>query len=140
MSRNITLPSVKADGEKPFVMASKFQDGVVCIATEGRVKPNKSWFHPRAEITVSELEAGQPIGVFGYYKTLTLEFTDDISKNAGVWAQDLLASEAVDISGRISIKGNTLTIQGDLIDEIGTSCNDEDDISAPGLVLRVSNN
>lgn len=138
MSRNIPLPDVKTDGEKPFVMASKFQNGAVCIATEGRVYPDKSWFHPRVEISVSELEIDKPIGVFGHYETLILVFSADVSKNAVVWAQDLLDDKAVDISDMISIQGNTIIIPGDLIDEIGTSCNDEGDISGPGLVLRVA--
>lgn len=138
MSRNIALPHVKADGEKPFVMASRFQNGAVCIATEGRVKPNKSWFHPRAEISVSELEIDKPIGIFGHYESLILNFTDDLSREAIVWVQDLLSEEAVDISDMISIRGNMMIIPGDLIDEIGTLCNDEGDISVPGLVLQVA--
>ena len=138
MSRNIALPDVKTDGEMPFVMASRFQDGAVCIATEGRVKPDDSWFHPRADISVSEIEQDMPIGVFGHYESLALIFTDAISKDAIVWAQDLLSESAVDISDMISIRGNRVIIPGDLIDEIGTSCNDEGDISGPGLLLRVA--
>lgn len=38
-----------------FLLASRFGDGAVCIATEGRVKPDNSWFHPRAEISVPGL-------------------------------------------------------------------------------------
>jgi len=138
MSRNIGLPSVATDGEKPYVMASRFENGAVCIATEGRIKPDDSWFHPRAEVAVSDLQQESPIGIFGHYKTLTLVFADEISEKAKVWAQDLLADAAVDISERVEIKGRKLIIPGDLIDEIGTSCNDAGDISVPGLVLRVN--
>lgn len=54
-----------------------------------------------------------------------------------IWAQDLLADEATDIIDRVLIKGNTLTIPGELIDQVGTSAGDAGDISAPGMVLQL---
>ena len=52
MVRNIAMPEVKIVGDRPYVMASKFPNGAICIATEGRVKPECSWYHPRADITL----------------------------------------------------------------------------------------
>lgn len=137
MSRNIALPVVKTDGPWPFVMASKFPNGAVCIATEGRVKPGNSWFHPRADITLSEVEPGKPIGIFGLYSSLSLIVMDDLPKKVTVWAQDLLRGRAIDITQKLTIKGKRITIPGNLIKEIGTSGNTENDISTPGLVLRI---
>jgi len=136
MARNMPLPKVEIDGDPPYVMASKFPNGPVCVATEGRVKPDNQWFHPRAKVTIQAGSPAHPIGIFGHYKSLTIQFTANIS-NKKVWAQDLLADNAVDITKKVTIKDKTLIIPGKLIDEIGTSAAHHGDISAPGLVLKL---
>ena len=138
MARNIALPEVRSEGLAPYVMAAKFPDGTAAIATEGRVTPTETWVHPRADITLRELEPGQPIGVFGHYKSLTLIFKNDLPAGAAVYAQDLLSEEATDITKDIEVRGNTLLIPGALIDKIGTAAKSEGDLSAPGLVLKVA--
>jgi hypothetical protein len=137
VARNIALPKVEKEGLAPYVMASKFPNGAVAIATEGRVQPDKSWILPRANITLREAELNEPIGVFGHYESLTLEFDQNIPEDARIYAQDMLAKEAIEITGDILTNDNRITISGALIDKIGTMENDENDISAPGLVIKV---
>ena len=137
MARNIPLPQVLSDGDPPYVMASAYPNGPVAIATEGRVKPEDQWYHPRAKIQVQIKDPAQPIGIFGHYRELILEFAQPLQGVKKVWAQDLLAEQATDIKNKVTIKGNTLTIPGELIDKIGTSAGDKGDISVPGLVLQL---
>ena len=137
MSRNIALPGVKTHGEVPYVLASKFPNGAVCIATEGRAKPNQSWIHPRADIMLNEVDVNQPIGIFGHYNTLSLDFQEVLPRKFSVVAQDLLSTNAMDITEKVSISGSMVKISGELIDEIGTMENSNGDISVPGLVLKV---
>jgi len=137
MARNIPLPKVEIDGEPPYVMASKFKNGAICIATEGRVKPEESWYHPRANILIEVDDAKEPIGVFGRYSSLTLELNSPVDENAVILAQDLLAEKAVDISKEVKIKDNRIIIPGDLIDRVGTMAATEGDISVPGLVIQI---
>ena len=137
LARNIALPKVKANGDVPYVMASKFPNGEVCIATEGRVRPDQSWFHPRVDITLSELDLHKPIGIFGHYKTLSLEFEQEIPGEGKIYAQDLLSPHASEITDRVSVSGSIVKIPGELIDDIGTRENDDGDISVPGLVLKI---
>ncbi|NQU53502.1 MAG: hypothetical protein HQ522_13290 [Bacteroidetes bacterium] len=137
MARNISLPTVECEGAKPYVLASKFPNGAVCIATEGRVKPEESWFYPRANVCLNVGSDDVLIGVFGHYKTLSLQFDHKLSKNATVWAQDLLAEKAVDISSLVSVKKNRLIIPGEVIDKFGTIAGDKGDISVPGLVIKI---
>ncbi len=141
MSRNMPLPMVEIDGEPPYVMATTYPNGSVCVATEGRVRPEDNWFHPRAVVTIQIKDAIHPIGIFGHYDKLILEFQEALNPE-NIWAQDLLANSATDIKSKVKIEGNKITIPGELIDEIGTSENDKGDISSPGLVIRVkfSNN
>jgi hypothetical protein len=137
MCRNMPLPTVEFAGEAPYVMASHFPNGPVCVATEGRVSPEDQWFEPRAKVTLQIKDAAQPIGVFGHYEELVLDFAGGLEGVTQVWAQDLLADQAIDIKGAVTISGRTLSIPGDLIDRIGTAENDEGDISLPGLVIRL---
>lgn len=137
MARNMPLPKVEAQGDAPYVMASTYPNGPVCVATEGRVKPGDQWVHPRARVTFQVKDATQAIGIFGHYDELVIEFSEPPNGIANVWAQDLLADKATDISRLVKIKGHRLTIPGRLIDELGTSAGDEGDISVPGMVLQL---
>ncbi|MCG6189376.1 hypothetical protein [Maribellus maritimus] len=137
MARNMPLPEVEIDGEPPYVMATTYPNGAVCIATEGRVRPDDNWFHPRAKVTIKIKDVTQPIGIFGHYNMLIIEFPETISPE-NIWAQDLLADSATDIKPKVKIEGNSIYIPGELIDKIGISAGDKDDISAPGMVIKLN--
>lgn len=140
MARNIELPEVKFKELAPYVLASKFPNGSIAIVTEGRVIPNQSWIHPRADVTLKEAEINKPIGVFGHYQTLTIEFTEKLPKGILIYGQDLLSKTAIDITEKVIIFNNKIKISGKLIDTIGTSAGDKDDISSPGMVIKVMAN
>ncbi|WP_044303420.1 hypothetical protein [Rhodopirellula sallentina] len=137
MSRNMPLPIVETDGDAPYVCATTYPNGPTGIATEGRVSPANQWYHPRAKVSVQIRDASQPIGIAGHYQQLKLGFAGSIEDVKHVWAQDLLAAESIDIKSQVSIQGATMTIDGNLIDELGTSEADRGDLSAPGLVIRL---
>ncbi len=137
MSRNMPLPRVEIDGEPPYVSATTYPNGPTGIATEGRVNADDHWYHPRAKVSVQIKNASQPIGIVGHYKELVLEFAGTIEGVSHVWAQDLLANKATDIRSEVAVEGNTLSIDGRLIDAVGTSAGDQGDISVPGIVLKL---
>ncbi len=137
MARNMPLPKVEASADAPYVMASTYPNGPLCVATEGRVKPDDQWYHPRAKVTVQVKDAHQPIGVFGHYQQLVLEFDGPLDGIRHIWAQDLLTEKAEDIRDQVNITGHSLIIPGKLIDRLGTSAGDPGDISVPGLVIRL---
>ena len=118
-------------------MVSKFPNGSIAIATEGRVTPDQSWIHPKADIILKQAEVNKSIGIFGYYESLSLEFSQHLTEKIKIYAQDLLAKKAIDITRKVMINKNSIIIPGDLIEEIGTSAGDEGDISAPGMVIQI---
>jgi hypothetical protein len=138
MSRNISLPEVEFESLAPYVMASKFPNNAIAIATEGRVMPENSWIEPKASIKLKEVEMNTAIGLFGHYKSLTLEFNSELAEEISVLAQDLLAEKPIDITKDVIIKKNSIIIPGNLIDRIGTMENDENDISVPGMVVKIN--
>jgi hypothetical protein len=137
MARNMPLPKVESDGPAPFVCASTYPNGPTGIATEGRVSPDKRWFEPRAKVTVKIKDASQPIGIVGRYKELVLEFASSLEGVEHIWAQDLLVDNSEDIKSKIKIHGNSISLSGELIDEIGLAAASSGDLSVPGMVLRL---
>jgi len=139
MARNMPLPKVEVEcGEpKPFVCVTTYPNGPTGIATEGRVSPENRWSEPRAKVVVQIKDASQPIGIVGRYRELILDFAGSIEHVETVWAQDLLADRAVDITSKVVISNNSLAIPGEVIDAVGTSAGDAGDLSVPGMVLRL---
>ena len=140
MARNIALPEVKHKELAPYLMASKFPNGAIAITTEGRVTPSQSWIHPKADIVLKEVEVNKPIGIFGYYQSLTLELEQNLSQEITIYAQDLLSKKAIDITKKIAIYENSIKIPGVLIDKIGMMENDTLDVSVPGMVIKIMYN
>lgn len=137
MARNMPLPEVKISGLAPRVMAAKFPNGAVAVATEGRVTPEESWQHPRATVILKSVEEGKPIGIFGHYASLVLVFDRPLPENIRVYGQDLLADRAEEITRQAARDGNRLILPGALIDSLGTLAGDPGDISVPGMVVEV---
>ena len=142
MSRNCALPQaspVTEGGDIPFVCASKYPEGPLAIATLPRTLSNAHISKPvRADVTIDGVDPDQPVGIFGLYNSLKIVFTEDISARK-VYAQDLLADEAEDCTGAVTIHGNTLILSGDWIDRTGLAARThENDTSEPGLILKLS--
>lgn len=136
LSRGLPLPEVQSDGEPPFVVAGRFPNGALAVAVQGRTTPGQNWIVSPTDVTLQVGSAPGPIGIFGRYRSLTLRF--DAPVNAvRILAQDLAGQSAEDITSRVTIKGNTLTLPGALIEKVGLSAHSQGDMSDPGLVLVI---
>jgi hypothetical protein len=138
----LPLPTVKVDdGEPPFVIASRNPNGAIAIATLGRTicasPTDRKYWTPLADITLAAGKLTGHIGIFGHYKTLTLSFDAPMTGRT-ILAQDILADQAKDITDQAVIKGNTITLPGSLIEQIGLEKADPGDKSDPGLVISIS--
>jgi hypothetical protein len=133
----LDLPEVRVpDGvAPPFVMVTRSQNGPVAIATIGRTI-DREYLTPKARITQFVGDA-DTIGIFGIYESLTLRFSQPIG-NARIFAQDLAAAESQDITERVNIDGNAISIDGETIAEIGLGKACPGDRSEPGVVLKLS--
>lgn len=139
ISRCMPLPEVRTDGgEAPYVMASRYPNGAVCVTTAERLLLEEhTWATPRADVTLQMGDAKGPIGIFGYYKSLKLCFDKPLPEKARIWAQDLKGKKPVNITAEVSIYGNSLTLPGSLLERIGTQASTPGDVSAPGLVMVI---
>jgi hypothetical protein len=136
VTRNIAIPEVKGNGEKPLVFASRFPNGAVAIAAQERTQVGRAWYMLACDVTVSVSDAPGLFGVFGYFDGLTRIF-DKSLRDRRILAQDLAGDEALDVSNEVQVRGNNLRIAGDVIRKIGLYNATVDDGSAPGLVINV---
>lgn len=136
ITRNVGLPEVKAKGEKPFVFAARFPNGAVAIATQERTHVGNAWYMPESEVTLFVSDAPGPFGIFGYFDELTLNF-DWSLVGKRVFAQDLAANEARDITNQVQVRERILRIPGHVIRQVGLQKATTNDLSAPGLVIAI---
>ena len=139
ISRCMPLPEVHTEGGlSPFVLASRYPNGAVCVATVERLLLEEhTWTTPRADITLQITDAKGPVGIFGFYRSLKLCYDKPLPPSVRIWAQDLIGKKPVDITSEVEMKGNTLTLPGSLLERIGTQAKHPFDESAPGLILVV---
>lgn len=141
MARGCELPRVVPTGElKPFVCASKNPEtGAYAIATIARTVDPNSDITALADIEFAVGGADALIGIFGYYASLTLKYSESL-EGRRIYAEDLLsdvnaADAALDITDEVKIDGNTVTLGGRLLRRIGLSARSNSEPSVPSLVL-----
>lgn len=134
-ARNMPLPKVSAAGERPFVVAGRNPKGPLAVATLPRLSREKRIHDALADVTIEAGDGTQPVGVFGHYRSLTINFSRAVA-GSRVLAQDLAGTEAADITSRVQRVGtNGIRLPCELIEQIGRSAASPGDVSDPGLVL-----
>jgi hypothetical protein len=136
VSRGLPLPEVTSDHDSPFVIAGRFPNSAVAVATQGRTFQGKNWIFPPADVSLDVGTSRGPFGIFGHYRSLTLRFLLPVG-TVRILAQDLAGGNATDITSQVIIKDNTLTLPGALIDKVGLSAATPGDLSDPGMVLVI---
>jgi hypothetical protein len=118
----------------PFIIASRNPNGAIGIATLGRIQGKENYYTPKVAVTLQIPSWTSPIGIFGEYSSLTLQSSTPCDASQ-IWAQDLGADLAIDVTKEIQREANRISLPGELIHRIGTQTNPPEDPSEPGLVL-----
>jgi hypothetical protein len=138
-ARGLNLPVVRTHSTNkdsiPFVIAGRYPNGAVSIATLCRTKPNNNWYFPKAAVSLTVPDSTKQFGIFGYYDSLSFVFVSAVASNIQVLAQDLAGDSAVNITGMVKIGTNTLTIPGAVISQVGLSAKTTGDVSDPGMLM-----
>ncbi len=134
ISRGMALPKVECDGEPPLVGCSKHPNGAMAVGAFPRTFGGKLNAHIPAKVTVEGADPTAPMGVFGFYNSLTVVFNSPIKGR--LYAQDLASTQAVDITDEISFCGTAVTLSGELINRIGLSSARDPEHETPGMVIR----
>ena len=135
IARNMPLPEVAAEGEKPYVLCSIHPDtGALCVAATPRTFPAGVDLTTPAAVRVRGALPQKPVGVFGSFTSLTVEFASPV-EGCRVAAQNLLSDTAEDVTAQVSLSGCRLTVPGDLIRRIGAP--EADGNGLPALVMQL---
>ena len=137
-ARGTRLPAVSADGEKPIILASKHPtEQALCVSALRRnIDPNRYVAVP-ADVTIYPESLKTTVGVFGIFKSLTLEFSCEMSKNATVWAQCLLDDTAVNVTELVEIKDNRVKLDGLLLRKLGHKAGEKSQEHEPALIIKI---
>jgi hypothetical protein len=132
VARGMELPLVVSD-TLPYVVCSKFPNGNYAIATLIRTDSMKGFEYPLADVTLICGEVA-PVGVFGNFKSLTLNFEKPV-ETYDIWAQDLAGDKAIEITDLVERNGNKIKVSGELLKLVGLSAASANDVSQPGLII-----
>ena len=137
IARNMPLPEVTAEGEKPYVLCSVHpENGALCVAATPRAVGGELYAALPARVTVRGRSADAPIGVFGSFDSLTVLFDGPVGDRR-VYAQDLNSGEALDVTDNVTLDGRGLTVPGGLLTRIGQPEEPGDAIPAVVIGLKV---
>jgi hypothetical protein len=137
VARGMSLAEVMPTGLLPFAITSRHPNGAVAVATLARVTAAREIRTPLADVAIDVGPGSHPVGIFGYYRSLTLLLSEPLGSRR-VWAQDLAGEDAVDITGGVGCQANSIVLSGGLIRQVGLSAASPGDISDPGMVLVLS--
>jgi transcriptional regulator with XRE-family HTH domain len=142
MARNTALPKVGKIGEhQPFVIASKSpKTGALAVAALPRTVDPDVHIKPLADVTVYPDSLNTLVGAFGVFGSLTLEYPENIPENVVVWAQAMLSDEAIDITERVTVDSNRLTIDGKDLRWFSKVNHDETETYEPSLIITIARN
>ena len=136
ITRGLEKPTVtlqKGDTLRPYILASRYPNGAIAIASIGRTM-GRDYLMPRADIVLKVARSDKPFGVFGHYNSLTIQ-VDQSTRFSKILAQDLAGNAPEDITREVVQTGNRVTIPGKVIDRVGLAAATKGDISEPGMVV-----
>ena len=137
IARNCYQPQVEyLSDEKPFVAVSMHPNEATSVAVLPRFSEERGMVTPPVKIRLAQRLHNPFTGVFGKMAELTLVYDGDISAKR-VFAQDLAADTAEEITDVCAVDGREITVSGAVLERIGTSANTDGDNSAPGLVITL---
>lgn len=136
ISRNMPLPEFLYENVKlPYVLCSIHPDNnALCIAVTPRTFEKKIDVTPPATIKVKGKDPDAPIGLFGSFYSLTIEYPTSVDDKR-VYAQNLLSDEAVDITSEIFLSGVGVHIPGKIMTELMPHGSPEGEI--PAIVIQL---
>ncbi len=137
VSRGMPLPEVGDTGaDRPFVLATTYPNGAVAVAAIGR-GIGREYVTKEVPVTVQCAEWGKPVGLFGCFKEVILDYPTAAPAFYTVLAQDLAGDTAVDITAQVRMDGRRLIVPGSVIRKVGLRDATAGDLSGPGMVLVV---
>ena len=109
VTRGLPLPTVTADGPKPFVCGARYPNGAIALAFLPRTAEGKRKVDCPADVVLNvRLECGKPLGLFGRFKSVTLK--GGVPKGSRIRARQLPYGRPRDVTNlcRLTSDGSLL--------------------------------
>lgn len=138
VSRGMPLVEVSdsTSANRPFILASRYPSGATAVASIGRAL-GRSYVSKAIDVAFDVDNPEAPIGLFGRFASVTVNLPEGTrANNYEIYAQDLAANKAENITEKVNAKGNSITLPGDIIEYVGLAAATPSDLSDPGLVVR----
>ena len=136
IARNVAMP-VETEYDSPYLVACRNPNGSLSIAALGRVRAERGYFASKADVYWNIGANSGAIGIFGYYRSLTLHFHESL-EGKRIFAKDLLREEFIDVTKQVKLHGkkmNKITLDGVWME---SRCkNRPGDFSEPGFVIQI---
>ena len=139
MARGCALPAVRVpSGERPFVAASRHpRTGVYAVGSFRRtLDPNRHVAYP-ADVTLAVEGTCVTVGIFGTFRSLTLEYPRAFSAEPRILAQDMRCEYSVDVTTKDCIFENSIRFDGRDLRTFAKSSMLCTDVSEPALLICV---
>ncbi len=142
IARNCPLPVVKKRFEhSPFVTASKnpLTEAYSVAIIPRAIDPNP-YVHCLADVTIKDVDVSSPVGIFGVFNSLTIEFTKQLPEKIYILVQDLTHDKAIDVTHQVIINSSSITLDGKKLRFWSKYSRGINDNSEPSLVLTIREN
>lgn len=117
VTRGLALPTVRADGPKPFVCGARYPNGALALSFLTRTTGGRRAVACPADVTLdAKLEPGKPFGLFGAFKSVTLK--GGASKDVRIRARQLPYGKPRDVTALCRIEDcGALVISGEVVEK-----------------------
>ncbi|SBV97498.1 hypothetical protein [uncultured Dysgonomonas sp.] len=139
VSRGMALPELSDSSmeDRPYVLASRYPNGAIALVSVSRTL-GREYYTKEVGVTIPVEDIDVPVGIFGYFKDVTLVFPQNVEWGKHkIYAQDLAGDTPVEITNEVKLENNRLIIPSEVIRHVGLMAAGTGDNSDPGLVLRI---
>ena len=133
VTRGIALPTVEpAHGDLPYVVASRWPNGVVAVATLPRTTADRQLRTPRAEIGMCDMTGAHTVAIFGDIEAVSWEVH---RRPRRVTIQDLARDGGRDVTEQVCLPEGRVRLPGHLIRSVCQQATAHH--SEPAVLLRL---
>lgn len=138
IARNIPLPRVTAEKERPFITCAQHPNGALSVAAHRRLLPTRQNVLPLCSVTLQPRNMVPYLGVFGSFQQVTVQFPAKLGQQMRVLGQSLLAQEARDVTSQVRLSNQgELCIPGALLEELYRPTATPGDLSDPAVLFAL---
>ena len=135
IARNMELPELYYyEDRRPIVAVATHPNGAISAVSLPRGDGRGNYETPKTGIVLKDIQCGKPIGIFGHWEKITFVGTEAFAGRE-IWVEDLKDGAGIDITMQVSVVGNRVEIDSDVLQQLAQSM--KTDLSEPGMLFYI---